>query len=76
MISNDQRGLSLQTDSTSSYQWTLPLSLDTYPIQAKARENNLKTSVKKRFCKETPLRHDPGARLGVIAAFPSAKKKV
>jgi len=52
------------------------LSLDACPIQAKVRENNLKTNVKNRFCKEIPPRHDPEARLGVVATFPSAKKKV
>lgn len=52
------------------------LSLDACPIQAKVKENNLKTSMKNRFCKEIPPRHDPEARLGVMATFPSSKKKV
>jgi len=38
------------------------LSLDTFPVKAKVKENNLKTNVKNRFCKEAPARYDPEAQ--------------
>jgi len=42
------------------------LSLDACPIKAKVKQNNLKTNMRKRFCKENPPQHDPESRLGVI----------
>jgi len=52
------------------------LSLDACPIKAKVKQNNLKTNMRNRFCKENPPRNDPESRLGVLATFPSGKKKV
>jgi len=52
------------------------LSLDACPIKAKVKQNNLKTNMRYRFCKENPPRNDPESRLGVLAIFPSGKKKV
>jgi hypothetical protein len=52
------------------------LSLDACPIKANVKQNNLKTSIKNRFCKENQPKHDPDCRLGVFATFPSGEKKV
>jgi len=52
------------------------LVMDSCPILAKVRENNLKTSASKRFDKNRIVKGDPDARLGVLAGFssPSPKK--
>ncbi len=49
---------------------------DSYPIPAKVRENNLKTSASKRFDKNRIVKGDPDVRLGVLVDFssPSPKK--
>jgi hypothetical protein len=53
------------------------LSIDSCPIAAHVRENNLKTSVKDRFDKSKILVGDPDARLGVIIHFKdNSSKKV
>lgn len=52
------------------------LSLDACPIKANVKQNNLKTTVKDRFCKDKIPKNDPDCRLGVFAAFPLGKKKV
>jgi len=52
------------------------LSLDSCPIKANVRENNLKTNVKERFLKEKQPKNDSDCRLGVTIIFPSGKKKV
>lgn len=51
------------------------LVMDSCPILAKVRENNLKTSASKRFDKTRILRGDPDARLGALADFSSSSKK-
>lgn len=51
------------------------LVMDSCPILAKVRENNLKTSASKRFDKSRILKGDPDARLGVLADFSSSSKK-
>jgi hypothetical protein len=51
------------------------LVMDSCPILAKVRENNLKTSASKRFEKTRILKGDPDARLGVLADFSSSSKK-
>jgi hypothetical protein len=52
------------------------LVMDSCPILAKVRENNLKTSAAKRFDKNRIVKGAPDARLGVLADFssPSSKK--
>lgn len=52
------------------------LVMDSCPLLAKVRENNLKTSASKRFDKSRVVKGDPDARLGVLADFssPSSKK--
>lgn len=53
------------------------LSIDSCPIPAHVRENNLKTSVKNRFDKSKSPLGDPDARLGIVIHFKdSATKKV
>ena len=52
------------------------LSLDACPIKARVKQNNLKTNMRYRFCKENPPRNDPESRLGVFPTFLSGKKKV
>lgn len=51
------------------------LSIDSCPILANVRENNLKTSIKDRFDKTKILKGDPDCRLGVIIHFPKPFKK-
>lgn len=51
------------------------LAIDSAAIFASVRENNLKTSVKKRFKKENILKGDPDCRLGVYIEFPEPFKK-
>ena len=52
------------------------LSLDTCPIKANVRQNNLKTNVKNRFNKNFIPKGDPDARLGAFAVFSGKGKKV
>ena len=51
------------------------LVMDSCPLLAKVRENNLKTSASKRFDKSRIIKGDPDARLGVLADFSSSTKK-
>jgi len=51
------------------------LSIDSCPIEANVKENNLKTSVKTRFDKNHRPRGDPDARLGVKIHFPRRVQK-
>lgn len=52
------------------------LSIDSCPILAKVKENNLKTNVKDRFNKERICKGDPDARLGVMVTFSKSKKEI
>jgi len=52
------------------------LSIDSCPILANVKENNLKTNVKNRFDKTNFPKGDNEARLGVVITFPKGKKKV
>jgi len=52
------------------------LSIDSCPIRAKVRENNLKTNVNDRFNKERICKGDSDAKLGVIVTFAKSKKEV
>lgn len=52
------------------------LSIDSCPILANVKENNLKTNVKNRFDKNKFPKGDKDSRLGVIITFPKGKKKV
>ena len=52
------------------------VSIDSCPIYANVRENNLKTNVRNRFDKTRRPKGDPESRLGVIITFPKGKKKV
>ena len=52
------------------------LSVDSCPVKANVRENNLKTSVRNRFVKERPPKNDPDCRIGVFPTFISKKAKV
>lgn len=52
------------------------LSIDSCPILAKVKENNLRTNVRDRFNKERICKGDPDARLGVMIIFPKGKKEV
>lgn len=52
------------------------LVMDSCPILAKVRENNLKTSTSdNRFDKTKPPKGDPDARLGILTHFPQPFKK-
>jgi len=51
------------------------LSIDSCPILANVKENNLKTSVKDRFDKNRIPKGDPDCRLGVIIQFLQPFKK-
>ena len=51
------------------------LSVDSCPIMANVKENNLKTSVRYRFLKERPPKNDPDCRIGVFPTFKSGKAK-
>ncbi|MGB8952002.1 MAG: transposase [Candidatus Aminicenantales bacterium] len=46
------------------------LALDSCPIKANVKENNLKTSAPNRFDKTRRLRGDPDARLGIFLQYP------
>jgi hypothetical protein len=52
------------------------LSIDSCPILANVKQNNLKTNVKNRFDKTQFPKGDLDARLGVIITFPKGVKKV
>ncbi|MHC4459523.1 MAG: transposase [Planctomycetota bacterium] len=52
------------------------LAIDSCPILAKVKENNLKTNVSTRFDKSKPPKGDPDTRLGVIITFQQGKKIV
>ena len=52
------------------------LSIDSCPILANVKENNLKTNVKNRFDKTKFPKGDPDARLGVIITFPKGFKNI
>ncbi len=51
------------------------IALDSCPIEAIVKENNLKTSVKDRYDKHRLLSGDEDARLGITIHFPSPFKK-
>lgn len=51
------------------------LSIDSCPIKANVKENNLKTSIKDRFDKTKLPKGDPDCRLGVIIHFLKPFKK-
>jgi hypothetical protein len=51
------------------------LSIDSCPIKANVRENNLKTSVTDRFDKTKIPKGDSDCRLGVIIHFPNPFEK-
>jgi hypothetical protein len=51
------------------------ISIDSCPIVALLKENNLKTSIADRFDKTRKPAGDPDARLGVLIHFPSPFKK-
>ncbi len=51
------------------------ISIDSCPIEANVRENNLKTSVKTRFDKNHRPPGDPDARLGIKIHYPQPFKK-
>jgi len=52
------------------------LSIDSYPIPANVKENNLKTNVKDRFDKNHIPKGYPDCRLGVVVEFRTSAKKV
>lgn len=52
------------------------ISIDSCPVKSPVKENNLKTSVKKRFDKNIFPKGDPEARLGVYIIYPESNKKV
>ena len=50
-------------------------SIDSCPILARVKENNLKTNVKNRFSKTCIPKGSPDARLGTMVIFPEPNKK-
>lgn len=50
------------------------ISVDSCPIKANVKENNLKTTVANRFDKTRMPKGDPDARLGAYVVFPDKKK--
>jgi hypothetical protein len=52
------------------------LAVDSCPIIANVKENNLKTSVRNRFIKSRPPKNDKDCRIGVFPTFTSGKTKV
>jgi len=52
------------------------LSLDSCPIKANVKQNNLKTNIRYRYLKDRPPKNDPDCRIGVFPTFPLGKKKV
>ena len=51
------------------------LSVDSCPILANVKENNLKTSVRYRYFKDRPPKNDPDCRIGVFPTFVSNKRQ-
>lgn len=51
------------------------LSIDSCPIPAHVKENNLKTNVKNRFSKTRIPKGSPDARLGTMVIYPSPSTK-
>ncbi len=51
------------------------LSLDSCPIPACVKENNLRTNAKDRFSKGKFIKGDPDAGLGIIVHYPSNNKR-
>ena len=52
------------------------LSVDSCPIMANVKENNLKTNVRNRFSKSKPPKNDKDCRIGIFPTFTSGKAKV
>jgi hypothetical protein len=52
------------------------LAIDSCPILANVKENNLKTSVRYRFVKDRPPKNDSDCRIGAFPAFVSGNAKV
>ena len=52
------------------------LSVDSCPILANVKENNLKTSVRYRYFKDRPPKNDKDCRIGVSPTFTFGKAKV
>ena len=52
------------------------LAVDSCPILANVKENNLKTRVRHRFYKDRPPKNDKDCRIGVFPTFVSNKTKV
>lgn len=52
------------------------LSIDSCPIRAKVKENNLKTNVNDRFNKGRICKGDGDAKLGIIVTFAKSKKEI
>jgi hypothetical protein len=52
------------------------LSIDSCPIFANVKENNMKTNVKNRFNKNIHPKGDPDSRIGVIVTFPNNTKNI
>ena len=51
------------------------IALDSCPIEAKVKENNLKTSVKDRFDKMHIPSGDPEAKMGILVHYPQPFKR-
>jgi len=51
------------------------VSIDSCPVAANVKENNLKTLVKERFNKTKTTKGDTDARLGIFVTFPSELQK-
>ena len=51
------------------------LAVDSCPILANVKENNLKTSVRNRFYKDRPFKNDKDCRIGVSPTFTSGKTR-
>ena len=52
------------------------LSVDSCPILANVKENNLKTNVRYRYLKDRPPKNDKDCRIGVSPTFTFGKAKV
>ena len=52
------------------------LSIDSCPILANVKENNLKTNIKSRFKKDRPPKNDSDCRIGVFPTFVHDEKRV
>ncbi|MBI5143608.1 MAG: transposase [Candidatus Omnitrophica bacterium] len=51
------------------------LSLDSCPVPACVKENNLRTNTRDRFSKDKLIKGDPDAGLGIIVHYPTNDKK-